>query len=51
MKKEKSNFYKIKKVDTLSTIAEKFNKSPTEILIENKISPKQIFEGNIIYIK
>ncbi len=49
MQRQKVSIYKIKNVDTLSTIAQKFNVNPTEILITNQISPKQIFEGNIIY--
>jgi len=51
MKKKKVFFYKIKNVDTLSTIAKNFNTNPTEILIKNAISPKDIFEGNILYFK
>lgn len=50
MKKYLVKFYKIKSEDNLSNIAKKFKVEPTEILIKNKISPKQIFEGNIIVI-
>lgn len=50
MKKRKISVYKIKNVDSLSTLSSKFNVSPTEFLIRNEISPKQIYEGNIILI-
>lgn len=50
MKKYFVKYYKIKKDDNLSLIAKKFKKEPTELLIQNKISPKQIFEGNVIFI-
>lgn len=51
MKKRKVSIYKIKDVDSLSTLAEKFKINPTQILIENQISPKEIYEGNILYFK
>ena len=49
MDKRKVEIYKLKEGDTLSTIAEKFKTSPTEILIKNQLSPKHFFEGNIIF--
>ena len=51
MKIIKENFYKVEKEDTLLSIAKKYNISPTEFLIKNKISPKDIFEGNILFIE
>ncbi|MBQ8844596.1 MAG: LysM peptidoglycan-binding domain-containing protein [Clostridia bacterium] len=51
IKKKHNPFYKVKSYDTLKSISEKFNITPTEILIENSISPKQITEGTILYIK
>lgn len=51
MKKGKIQIYKLKNGDNLSTVASMFEKHPTELLIQNKISPKDFFEGNIIYIK
>ena len=51
MEKKKVTIYKIKNVDSLSTLAEKFKKNPTQILIENQISPNDIYEGNILFFK
>lgn len=51
MKLENLEIYKIKKGDTLNSIASRYNVNPTQILIENAITPKQIREGYIIEIK
>lgn len=51
IKKKHNSFYKVKSHDTLKSISEKFKTNPTEILIENSLSPKQINEGVILYIK
>lgn len=45
----KNNFYKVKKGDSLSSIAKAYNMHPTELLIKNNISPKEIYEGNVLY--
>ena len=50
MKILKNNFYKVQKNDTLSSIAKAYGMHPTEFLMANNISPKAIFEGNILYI-
>ena len=51
MEKRKVEIYKIKNVDTLSTISKSFNINPTELLVTNEISPKQIYEGNVVFFK
>lgn len=51
MKKEYLKIYRIKKGDTLNSIALKYNVSPTWILVENTIVPRQIKEGMIIKVK
>ena len=51
IKKKHNSFYKVKSHDTLKSISEKFKTNPTEILIENSLSTKQINEGLILYIK
>ncbi len=44
------NFYFVTLNDTLNSIAYKLNVNPTKILIDNKISPKDIKPGTILYI-
>ena len=51
MKIEKNIFYKVQKGDSLSSIAKMYKMHPTELLMKNNISPKDIFEGNVLYIK
>lgn len=43
-------FYVIKSGDTLASLAEKFNVSQTQILVENYLTPAAIKEGVIISI-
>ena len=50
MKKQNLPIYIVKKSDTLNSIAQKYNINPTEILIKNSITPKQIKEGTILSI-
>lgn len=50
MKAENLSIYKIKKGDTLKSIALKYDINPTQILVENAITPNQIREGFIISI-
>ena len=50
MKKQNLPIYIVKKSDTLNSIAQKYNINPTEILIQNSITPKQIKEGTILSI-
>lgn len=50
MQKEYSPFYIIKSGDTLCSLAEKFNVSQTQILVENYLTPAAIKEGVIISI-
>ena len=50
MKKEFVKVYKIKQGDSLNSIANKFFTNPMQILIENKISPKEIREGKLLLI-
>lgn len=42
--------YIIKSGDTLASLAEKFNVSPSQILVENYLTPAAIKEGMIISI-
>jgi LysM repeat protein len=50
MKKEKIKIYKIQNGDNLSTVAKKFKTTPIELLMKNKISPKDFIEGHLIFI-
>ena len=51
MKYENLTLYRVKKGDTLNSIAERYKISPTEILIQNAIVPKNIREGFVLEIK
>ncbi len=51
MKKEYNQFYIIKKGDTIDKIAEKYHVSPISILIDNSVSPKNLKEGHILFIR
>ncbi len=51
MKRENLSFYRVKKGDTLNSIAERYKISPTEILIQNMIVPKNIREGFVLEIR
>ena len=50
MKKENLPIYRVQKGDTLNSIALKYNINPTQILVENAITPSQIREGMIIVL-
>ncbi len=50
MQKNYLPFYIVKKGDTLSAIAKKFDINPTQILVENYITPSGIKEGVILSI-
>ena len=50
MQKEYVPFYKIKNGDTLASLAEKFDVSQSQILVENYLTPSSIQEGVIISI-
>ena len=51
MRKENLAIYIVQKGDTLNSIASRYNVSPTEILIQNAIVPRQIREGMVIEVK
>ena len=51
MKQKNLSLYRIKKGDTLNSIAKRYNINPTQILVENAIIPRQIREGFVLYIK
>lgn len=51
MKEGNLSIYKIKKGDTLNSIASRYNTNPTQILVENAIVPRQIREGFVLVIK
>lgn len=50
MKKYYEKFYLVQENDSLSSIANKYNINPTQILIENQISPKEIRKGKLLII-
>ena len=50
MKKIFAPYYIVKKGDTLASISQKFDISPTQILVENYLTPSSIKEGTIISI-
>jgi len=50
MKKENLPIYIVKKGDTLNSIAQRYNILPTEILLQNRILPKQVKEGFVLHI-
>ena len=50
VKKILSPIYKIKNGDTLKSIASKYKINPTEILLFNNITPRQIHEGFILFL-
>lgn len=44
-------FYQVKKGETLKSISQKFQIESTKILLDNKITPKQITEGMFLILK
>lgn len=50
MQKNYLPFYIVKKGDTLTSIAKKYDVNPTQILVENYITPNGIKEGVILSI-
>ncbi len=50
MKTQNLQIYRIQKGDTLNSIANKYSVSPTEILVQNAVTPKQIKEGFYLQI-
>jgi len=44
-------YYRVKCGENLKTISEKTGISPTKILLDNNLSPKQIREGVFIILK
>lgn len=50
MQKNYVPFYVVKKGDSLNSIAQKFDVNPTQILVENYITPSAIKEGVILSI-
>ena len=50
MKEAQNKIYQIKEGDTLEGIAKKFDINPTSILLANKISPKNIRAGFVIFL-
>lgn len=51
MKQENLSLYRVKKSDTLNSIAERYKVSTTEILLQNAIVPKNIREGFVLEIR
>lgn len=51
MKQENLTLYRVKKGDTLNSIAERYKISTTEILLQNAIVPKSIREGFVLEIR
>ncbi len=50
MKKELNQIYIVQENDNIEKIAKKYKINPINILISNKISPKMIKKGVILYI-
>lgn len=50
MQREYVPFYVVKSGDTLASLAEKFEVSQTQILVENYLTPSAIKEGVVISI-
>lgn len=51
MKKELNAFYIVKKNDTINNIAKKYQTNSISILILNNLTPQNIKEGCILFIK
>jgi LysM repeat protein len=51
LKKIEFPYYQVKSGENLKTISEKFGIESTKILLDNKLSPKQIKEGIFIILK
>lgn len=49
VKKINFPYYQLQKGENLKTLSKKFDIDPTQILLENNLSPKQIKEG--IFVK
>ncbi len=50
MKKIYMPYYIVKKGETLDSISQKFDINPTQILVENYLTPAQIKAGTILSI-
>lgn len=44
-------YYQVKSTENLKIVCEKFDISPTKLLIDNNLSPKQIKKGVFLIIK
>lgn len=51
IKKISFPYYQVKAGENLRTISQKFNIDSTKILLDNRLSPKQIKEGVFIILK
>lgn len=49
VKKINFPYYQLQRGENLKTLSKKFDVAPTQILLENNLSPKQIKEG--IFVK
>lgn len=50
MQKSSQPYYIVKRTDTLSSIAARHNLTPSQILVENYLTPAGIREGTILSI-
>lgn len=50
MKKTKNCIYVVREGDTLNSIAAAYNLNPTQILLQNNITPKMIQPGMALYL-
>ena len=51
IKKISFPYYQVQKGENLRTLSQKFGVESTKILLDNRISPKQIKEGIFLVIK
>lgn len=50
MKKTKNSIYVVQTGDTLASIAADYHINPTQILLQNNITPKMIKPGLVLYL-
>ena len=51
IKKHSFPYYQVKKGENLKIVSQKFGVDSIKILLDNKISPKQVKEGAFLLIK
>ena len=51
LKKISFPYYRVKKGETLKSVAEKFDVDATKILLDNSIAPREVKEGVLLKIE